>query len=116
VAITITATTLGNGLPDAAMATGQEKTTIREVTLSGTYVTGGYAYSPGPDLGVTRVLLLQFPVPFRNGTNMITPVWDRASAKIMFFQSTTGAPNPLIEVANGTTLTSYVGIVQTLGN
>ena len=89
---------------------------IKEITLTSTYVTGGHAYSVTADFDLRVVELIEFLGPFRNSTNMVIPVWDRTNSKIMFFwPNADAADGPLIEVANATDLSSYVGIVKAIG-
>ena len=90
-------------------------------TLSSTYVTGGHP-STAADLFLTaldQLVGIEFPAgPFAPtaGTTAVTPKWSPAAGSnrglIQFFQSTTGAPSALVEVANGTSLATFAGIVR----
>ena len=89
-------------------------------TLSSTYVTGGHAATAADLFGIGNLGTLvgiEFPDNlFRNATNAVIPVWAPAAGTargtIMFFQTTTGAPIQLLEVANATSLASYAGRVR----
>jgi hypothetical protein len=112
-ALTITSANLAN--LEEPERVGRYLVATRKWTLSGTYATGGHAYSDADVVParVKQIVEVEFPDGvFRNGTNAIVPAWDPDNKKIMFFWQTNVATSPLIEVAATTSLASYVGRVR----
>jgi hypothetical protein len=87
---------------------------VRTLTLSGTYATGGFTIT-NQKFGVRNAQLVMFHGPFRNGTNILWPAYDYTNAKIMLFNGDGGVAGPGAEVANGTSVASYVGVVEVEG-
>lgn len=88
---------------------------FRQLTLAGTYATGGYVYNPGADFGLKNVALVAFTGPFQNGTNTLVPAWNSTTGAIQLFWGGAAVSNPLAEITAATNVASYVGTVMVLG-
>lgn len=71
------------------------------------YPAGGESLT-ATDLGLRVISHVQGSLAV-NSTNAVHLVYDHANFKLQAFQSTTGAPSKLVEVADTTSLASYVG-------
>lgn len=94
---------------------GDRKEVIATITFDSSYPTGGESLTAS-DLGLAlQVDYVESGAVARNGTNAVVTVYDYTNSKLMAFQSTTGAPNKLIEVANTSDLSSYAVRLRVVG-
>lgn len=98
---------------------GRFKVVHRKVDVEDTYADGGHALTPQM-FGLNYITKVMFPSgPFcssdGDGDSAIVPNWDRLNAKLRFFESTTGAPSKLLEVATATNLDGYNGEIEVWG-
>lgn len=93
---------------------GDRKEVLATITFDSSYPTGGESLTAS-DLGLALELDYVSGGLARNGTNAVSTVYDYTNSKLMAFQSTTGAPNKLIEVANTSDLSSYAVKVRVVG-
>lgn len=75
------------------------------VTGDSSYPTGGYSLAP-ISVGFHNVVGWDTDFMY-NGTNGYVAKYNQSTNKLLFFDSTTGAPNPLVEVPNATNLSAY---------
>lgn len=85
---------------------GDRRVVIADLAFSSTYATGGEALAASA-FGLSRLDFLHVPAitAADGGTSGWVPKYDYTNAKLQQFQSTTGAPAALVEVANST---SYI--------
>lgn len=95
----IAATLSGDWLESA----GSRRAVNGQFVLSGNYATGGYAITAAMiGLGVIDFLDVE------DSSLGFMALWDKTNSKILLYQSTTGAPLPLVEVANATAVSSTI--------
>jgi hypothetical protein len=83
-------------------------------TPNNNYATGGITIPPAQvGLGVIEAIIPCGPMV--NGTNALTPYWNRATGKLMLFWGGAVVSLPEAEVANATDVSSYVGTFEILG-
>jgi hypothetical protein len=97
-AVTTTATDLGI---DRVSFIGRERVARRRLTLSGTYATGGFSFTPA-DVRLKSIKWVQFMAPASTGSAVAFPYWDAANNKIKLFTAA-GA-----EFSSGGSTTGYV--------
>jgi hypothetical protein len=105
-AVTVTVTRVpGYEQPEVV---GNKKVSRRKLTLAtgSTYATGGFALSPS-QFGLTKIKRVKFDGPFRNGTSFLVPSYSPSSGKVLLAWGA-GASAALAEVANATSVASYV--------
>jgi hypothetical protein len=89
-------------------AVEQLKIVVANSTLDSSYPTGGYAVVPS-DFGLRGIFAVVAGSPPLGG---FVATYDAVAGKVKLFQSTTGAPAALVEVANATNVaTSIVPLV-----
>ena len=95
---------------------GIRRRSLYRITFSGadTYVTGGVGLTPNQfSLGQIEAII---PCGLaRSGTAAVAATWDETNLKLMLFQSTTGAPAALLEVAAAQSIANYALVVEVLG-
>lgn len=97
-AITAVVTLSGDWLENLG---NRRATTGSLATGGGTYATGGFSITAAQvGLGVLEFL------DVTSSDSGFLAIWDKTNSKIKLFQSTTGAPNALVEVAAATVITT----------
>lgn len=94
---------------------GDREVHVVDVVL-GAYATGGLAISK--DDCLFRDVLLHIEDGFARKTDATDGVfvsYNPSTGKLVCYQSTTGAPNKLVEVANATSLAAYTVRLTTYG-
>lgn len=80
-----------------------------QLTAGANYVDNGEAFDVAQIPGATGSIIFvsaEAGMPTTPATNGTLVVWDRTAKKLVYFQSTTGAPSALVEVAAGTDLSA----------
>jgi hypothetical protein len=83
-AVTATYSVLGL---DRSQVIGRERVVRRRLTLSGTYVAGGFAITANA-LNLSKIRFVRFMGPASTGSAVAFPYWDEANSKIMLFTAT----------------------------
>lgn len=99
------AVTVTNKIPQQALSVGNIRGRVVTVTLAlNDYLTGGVAVTPA------SVNLAEIYGAVVIGQDSVgagyLPVWRTDTNKLQLFQSTTGAPNILVELPNATSVAS----------
>lgn len=94
--------------PAAVESVGSSKEIIADVTLSGTYATGGYSLTPA-DFGLSEVYFVE-AVTKAPGTTALVYLYDHTAFKLQAYGSNGAADAPLAEQANGTANTDVVRV------
>lgn len=84
-----------------------------------TYFTTGYLITPA-NVGLKVIYFAhigsQNPPSGTPITTLALPFWDVANTALQFFESTTGAPSLLAEVASGADVSAFVVRILFIGN
>jgi len=93
--------------------------TFNVAPTASSYYTSGYLITPA-NVGLSHIYFVifgtQVPVNGTPITTIVMPFWDATNTALQFFQSTTGAPEALVEVASATDLSGFVFQVTFVGN
>lgn len=99
---------------------GNIRQQVFDVTpTASSYFTTGYlitAANVGLRLIFGVTFLGQSPPSGTPLTTIVLPVYDITNTALQFYQSTTGAPNKLVEVASATDLSGFIFRMQFWGN
>lgn len=87
---------------------GSSKEVIADVTLSGTYATGGYALVAG-DFNLSEIYFAEAYVK-AGGTTALVYLYNHTTGKLKAYGSNGAAPALLAELANATANTDVVRI------
>jgi hypothetical protein len=93
---------------------GKRRAVLATVTFDSSYATGGEDFTPA------AVGLVSFDAVFATASVNSTPVaevvrFDAANNKLLAFNSTTGAPSNLVQVASTTDLSAFSTVVLAIG-
>lgn len=93
--------------------TGNKRVKYRTITFDSSYPTGGESLT-ATDVGLRKI---QSAIPEgafvkTDRTDGVTVHYSISQAKLLAYQSTTGAPAKLVEVADTTDLSAYAGRVR----
>lgn len=96
----------------ADYTSGNKRVRFRTITI-GTYATGGVALVPS-DAGLRKIISAIPEGAFvkTDRTDGVTVHYSVSQQKLLAYQSTTGAPHLLVEVADTTDLSAYTGRIR----
>jgi hypothetical protein len=86
--------------------TGKSKKVSGRMTLTGTYVTGGFTVTPN-DLLLGSIDSLELGTAW-TGTTSYNTQWDSANSKIKLGWTAAAVSTAFAEIANATTTTNFV--------
>jgi hypothetical protein len=98
-------------------ANGNHREVIFDVTFDSSYNTGGESLTAS-DLGLHKIQHIAAGTTPAGaaGTTAVVAAFDYTNNKLQAFQSTTGAPSTLVEVAATTDLSTYVVRIRAVGH
>lgn len=95
---------------------GDRKEVIADVTFDSSYPTDGEALVGSQVSLGTELSYVSSGVAMKSDeSDAVVVAYDAAAGKLVAFQSTTGAPNKLVEVANTTDLSAYTARLRFVG-
>jgi hypothetical protein len=100
-------------IADADYTNANKRVRYRTVTLTSSYPTGGEALVAS-DVGLHKITsaLPEGAFVKTDRTDGVLVHYSIAAGKLTAYQSTTGAPVKLVEVANATDLSAYSGRIR----
>lgn len=102
--------------PNPDHVAGNKKVRYRTVTFDSSYPTDGEAIAAS-DFGLKKIEVLEVCglAMKTDESDAVAVSHDPTAGTLVAFQSTTGAPAKLVEVANTTDLSAYSVIVKAIG-